>query len=100
MTRRLIARLLIGVFAGRFNRDDVLGDLDEARARIAANRSRSAADWWFLRQAVIIAAYSLRDRMPAAWAGVRSLRWETHEFRYALRALARTPAFSAVAVSS
>lgn len=100
MMRRLIARLLIRASASPSDRGPVLGDLDEARAQVELARGRAAGDWWLLRQAVLVSTYAVRDRTASAWSAFKSFRWEARDIRYALRALARTPAFTAVAISS
>jgi hypothetical protein len=98
--RRLLTRLLIGMFVPARDRPAVAGDLDETRAGIERDRGRGAADAWLLRQAAIVAAYAWRDRVASAASAMTSVRWNARDLRYAFRALARTPAFTAVALSS
>src|SRR5580704_9377733 len=99
MFRRL-AHALIRVSTTAAEQGAVSGDLEETRVELERSHGRHRADWWFVRQAVIVAAYAARDRALSAWLIVMSLRVEARDLRYAMRLLVRNPGFTVVAMSS
>jgi predicted permease len=99
MLRRLSAAL-IRLFVSAGDREALAGDLDEARDTFARTHGRWGADRWHLRQAALAASHALADRARSTWLGVRSFRVDGQDVRFAIRTLWRTPAFTALAVSS
>jgi putative ABC transport system permease protein len=98
--RRPIAQGLIRLVTTAAERGPLLGDLEEVRARLEQSHGRRGADRWFLRQAILVAAYAARGHAAATWSTVTALRWGPRDLRYAARALVRTPAFTIIAVVS
>lgn len=83
----VLSRLLPGD-----ERDEILGDLAETY-RTKAQRRPLAALGWYLLQVVLVPVW-------VTGASIRSLRWDGGELRRTLRRLARTPAFTTIAVTS
>ena len=87
LASRLLARLLPGE-----ERQEILGDLEETFHSRARRRGDAAAERWYRLQALLLP--------PWIWWGRRGEilhdRWT--DARLALRALGRTPGFTAVAV--
>src|SRR5215472_14396095 len=93
--RDRLARLLIGLVPAS-EREALLGDLEEARARIVRVHGPAAAGRWMLRQAAGAVCYGVRDRMQRGIAAARHARWRSSSVGHALRALWRTPTFAAL----
>lgn len=100
MTPPRLARALLRAVAPRADRETLLDDLDDAFAREAGVRHPRA---WYWRQVLTglpaIVRLRLRERPVRRGSGA-ILRGLVIDVRYALRALARTPGFTAVAVVS
>ena len=87
LAARLLARLL-----PREERQEILGDLEETFHARARRRGNAAAGRWYRLQALLLP--------PWIWWGRRGeiVHDRATDLRHALRALAKTPGFTAVAV--
>jgi predicted permease len=108
-----LARALVSLFLRGDMREIVLGDLDEELARAldaGATPAQARRRYWRQAAGSIAASFSGRERAALAsttgssrsddgrWS--RAVQGLTLDFRYAARVLARSPAFTLVAVAS
>ncbi len=102
MVHALLIRVLPDTDVGR----SVAADLREEFQRRARAGRISAARFWYVREALAVAAHSVWDRLASSFGetvtashkgdGRMNKAWT--DLRFAVRALGRTPAFTAIAV--
>jgi hypothetical protein len=98
-----LARTLVGWFVPASEREFVLGDLEETfAARVAAGAGRRAARRSYWRAALSsIASVRRHSRFSPGTSGrgAHPMASLTHDIRFALRSLLRTPGFTLVALT-
>lgn len=87
-----IAERILAALLPRADRDEILGDLAETYDR-RSTRSRLAAALWYWAQVVVLPAWLIVGALLA-------VRFDAGEVRRTVRGLAKTPAFTLVAVLS
>lgn len=90
----ILRRLLAACLPPGPVRDGLLGDLEELYAERRGRTGRVSADLWYVRQLLGVLPHYLPDRLGSGRGGLTT---GARELRLAVRALWRSPGFSAVA---